>query len=66
MKQKILLNGKKVNVVFLHFCLKPILKVQIRCHHFFIFKKHKFLKNIFLEEELSKTENLENIEIFHE
>ena len=34
--------------------------------NFCIFKEHKFLKNIFLEEELNETENLENIEIFHE
>ena len=32
---------------------------------FCIFEEHKFLRNIYSEEELNRTQNLKNIEMFH-
>ena len=33
---------------------------------FIIFKEHKFLRNIFLREELAKTDSMKDVQIFHE
>ena len=33
---------------------------------FIIFKEHKFLRNIFLREELVKTDSMKDVQIFHE